>query len=80
MFLDSASSAAAARDKADGFNLCLSEYAARESKVIQGELVDYCECLKAVEDRRQTTLETITVSMGLRGQGVFIKIFSKSNF
>ena len=61
--VSAATSAAAARDKADSFNICLSEYAVKESKSIRGELVDYCECLKAVEDRKQHTIETVTVSV-----------------
>ena len=59
----SATSASAARDKADSFNICLSEYSVKENKAIRGELVDYCECLKAVEDKKQQTIETITVSV-----------------
>ena len=59
----SATSAAAARDKADSFNICLSEYSVKENRAIRGELVDYCECLKAVEDKKQQTIETITVSL-----------------
>ena len=35
----------------------------KENKAIRGELVDYCECLKAVEDKKQQTIETITVSV-----------------
>jgi len=55
----SAVSALAARDKADAFNIALAETADREPLTIKPELVDYAECLKAVEDRRQDTLETI---------------------
>ncbi|KAL5260131.1 hypothetical protein ACHWQZ_G010299 [Mnemiopsis leidyi] len=55
-----ATSAAAARDKADSFNICLSEYSVKENRAIRGELVDYCECLKAVEDKKQQTIENIT--------------------
>ena len=67
----SATSAAAARDKADSFNICLSEYSVKENRAIRGELVDYCECLKAVEDKKQQTIENITVSLIL----ILIHIF-----